>query len=96
MNRSYQELFDNLPASDALRQEIQRMTTYERTAGRASRLPRITAIAAVAAVLLAGTAFAANLFGVRDIFAAQWQKETGQEISVDQLLSGSNGSVFQQ
>lgn len=85
MNRPYKEMFDNLPASDRLRQEVLNMTTKERTTKRVSRLPKVTAIAAITAVLLVGTAFAANLFGIRDMFAVQWQEETGHEISVDQL-----------
>jgi len=85
MNRPYKEMFDNLPASDALRQEVLNMTKQERTTKKIPRLPKVTAIAVIAAVLLVGTAFATNLFGIRDIFAEQWQEETGNEISVDQL-----------
>ena len=84
MNRPYREMFDNLPASDALRQEVLNMTTKERTSKRVFRLPK-AAIAAITAVLLVGTAFAANLFSVRDLFAEKWQEETGNAISVDQL-----------
>lgn len=84
MNRPYRELFDQVTASDALRQEVKRMTTQKRT-GLKVRLPKAAAIAAVIAILLAGTAVAANLFGIQNWFAEQWREETGTAISVDQL-----------
>lgn len=85
MNRPYRELFETLPASDALRQEVRNMVTQDRAPRKFSRLPKGIAIAALTAALLAGTAFAANMFRIRDLFAQKWRAETGQEISVDQL-----------
>ena len=84
MNRPYLQLFDQLSASDTLKQEVQNMTRQERTAGKA-RLPKTAVIAAVMILLLAGTAVAAQLFGIRDWFSEQWREETGTAISMDQL-----------
>ena len=85
MNRPYRELFDNLSAPDRLRQEVWDLTTQERKARKAQFFPRKALIAAAVAAVLAATAVAANLGGVRDFFAAQWQQETGREISTNQL-----------
>lgn len=84
MNRPYRELFDQVSASDALRREVQMMTTREQTYKRI-RLTKTAVIAAVLALLLAGSAVAAQLFQIRDWFAERWQEETGTMISVDQL-----------
>ena len=81
----YVEMFSELHASDGLRQEVYEMITQDRTAQRTRKPTKLLLIAAIVAALLAGSAFAANLFGMRDLFAEQWQKETGRTISTDQL-----------
>lgn len=82
---TYQKMFDEIRASDRLKQEVQNMTNQKTNCVRGRSIPRVVLIAAIVVVLLAGTTLAANLFGIRDWFAEQWQEETGSTISTDQL-----------
>lgn len=86
MKNLYRETFDQVHASDALRKEVANMTKRERKP-LARRLPRTILVAAVLLVALTGTVLAAVGMPetLRGWFAQEWQEETGQDISQEQL-----------
>lgn len=84
MNDLYRKTFDEVHASEALRQEVLNMTKQEKAAVR-RQIPRMTLIAAIVALVLAGTALAAAVPGIRQWFSQQWTQQTGQPIHTDQL-----------
>lgn len=84
MRDLYRETFDEVHASEALRQEVFNMTKQERTAAK-RRIPRMLLIAAVIVLALAGTALAAAIPGIQGWFSRQWTEETGKAIEKDQM-----------
>lgn len=62
MEKKYQELFDQVHASPALRMEVLHMKERERTGRR--RMPAAALIAALLVAVLAGTALAAGAMGL--------------------------------
>lgn len=83
MNDLYRETFDEIHASEALRQEVLNMTKQEKAIVK-RQVPRMLLIAAIVVLVLAGTALAAAP-GIRQWFSRQWTQETGQPIHTDQL-----------
>ena len=83
MEKLYQEMFDEVRASDKLRQEVMNMTNTERTEKRRSHLPKAAVVAAVIAVMMTGTAlavavaFPGSLLGW---FEQQWQEISGSSM----------------
>lgn len=84
MNELYRKTFDEIHASAALRQEVMNMTKQEKTAAK-RQIPRMLLIAAVVVLVLAGTALAAAVPGIRQWFSQQWTQQTGRPIHTDQL-----------
>lgn len=84
MNDLYRKTFDEIHASEALRQEVLNMTRQEKAAVK-RQIPRILLIAAIVVLVLAGTALAAAAPGIRQWFSRQWTQETGRPIHTDQL-----------
>lgn len=84
MRDLYRETFDEIHASEALRQEVLNMTKQERTAAK-RQIPRMLLIAAVIVLALAGTAVAVSLSGMQSWFSREWTKETGKAIEKDQM-----------
>ena len=77
MRTNYQRAFDHVTASDRLKEEVRNMTKQEKRTVR-RQVPRALIAAALAALLLAGTALAAGVPGIRDWFRQYWQEATGQ------------------
>ena len=77
MRTNYQRAFDHVAASDRLKEEVRNMTKQEKRTVR-RQVPRALIAAALAAMLLAGTALAAGVPGIRDWFRQYWQEATGQ------------------
>ena len=87
MNSRYQEMFDEVRASDTLKQEVLRMQNQENGRRTRRRLPVAGLAAAVlAVVLVAGTALAVASPSLRDWFAWEWAERTGGNISENQAL----------
>ena len=84
MRDLYRETFDEIHASEALRQEVMNMTKQEKAVVR-RQIPRMVLIAAIVALVLAGTALAAAIPGIQEWFGQQWMKETGRPIHTDQM-----------
>lgn len=84
MNELYRKTFDEVHASEALRQEVLNMTKQEKAVVK-RQIPRVALIAAIVALALAGTALAAALPGIQQWFGQQWTKETGKAIEKDQM-----------
>lgn len=84
MNDLYRKTFDEVHASEALRQEVLNMTKQEKAVVR-RQVPRMVLIAAIVVLALAGTALAAALPGIQEWFSRQWTKETGKAIETDQM-----------
>lgn len=85
MKTAYQEMFDEVRASERLRREVWNMTKTERK--RQRRLPKAAVIAAALVLALTGTTLAA--VGVpgtfKGWFVQQWAEMSRQEISEEQL-----------
>ena len=64
MNDLYRKTFDEIHASDALRQEVLNMTKQERAMAK-RQIPRMVLIAAIVVLALAGTALAAAIAGIQ-------------------------------
>ena len=77
MRTNYQRAFDHVAASDRLKEEVRNMTRQEKRTVR-RQAPRALIAAALVALLLAGTALAAGVPGIRDWFRQYWQEATGQ------------------
>ncbi len=87
MKSRYQEMFDEVRASDTLKQEVLRMQNQENGRRTRRRLPVAGLAAAVlAVVLVAGTALAVASPSLRDWFAREWAERTGGNISENQAL----------
>lgn len=98
MEQKYRDMFDEVHASDRLQQEVQNMTKQERQEVR-RRISKTTLIAAIIAALLAGTALAASVPGVKLWFDRQWEETSGgkemaqeQERAIDSLTHSVNVS----
>ena len=87
MREQYRETFDEVHASDRLRQEVWNMTKEERAQPAKRRIPKAALIAAVLVLVLTGTALAAVGMPqtLRDWFAIEWQERTDSDISQEQL-----------
>ena len=87
MKSRYQEMFDQVRASDTLRTEVLQMRNQENGTRTRRRLPMAGLAAAVlAVVLVAGTALAVASPSLRDWFAREWAERTGGNISENQAL----------
>lgn len=84
MRDLYRETFDEIHASEALRQEVMNMTKQERAAVK-RQIPRMALLAAVIVLALAGTTLAVAFPGIQEWFGQQWTKETGKPIEKDQM-----------
>ena len=85
MENRYRDMFDEVRASDTLRQEVLHMREQNTSARR--RLPMGGLVAAaLAVVLLAGTALAVTSPTLRDWFARKWAEGTGGDISEGQAM----------
>lgn len=86
MRNIYRETFDQIHASEQLREEVANMTKQKRTAPR-HRISKVGLIAAVLLVVLGGTTLAAVGMPqtLRDWFALEWQERTDKDISLEQL-----------
>ncbi len=84
MNDLYRKTFDEIHASEALRQEVLNMTRQEKAAAK-RQVPRMLLIAAIVVLVLAGTALAAALPGIQEWFSQQWTAQTGRPIHTNQL-----------
>ena len=84
MRDLYRETFDEIHASEALRQEVLNMTKQEQAVVK-RQIPRMLLIAAVIVLVLAGTTLAVSLTGLPDWFGRQWTEETGKPIEKDQM-----------
>lgn len=86
MKTSYREMFDEVHASDRLKEEVMNMTKQERTQV-VKRVSMSFIVAAALAVILAGTALAA-VTGVpetlQEWFGQQWTEAGGGEMSKEQ------------
>lgn len=87
MKNLYQEVFDEVCASDTLKQEVWNMTRQQQKIPKRRRIPAAALIAAVLALALTGTVLAA--VGVpgslKDWFAQQWAEMSGEEMHEEQL-----------
>ena len=85
MKQAYRDLFDEVHASQRLKQEVLQMT--EREQKRSSRFPRGLMIAAAVLAVLAGTAVAAvgGPATLRDWFGRTWEESTGAPMAEEQL-----------
>lgn len=84
MRDQYRETFDEIHASEALRQEVLNMTKQEKAVMK-RQVPKMMLIAAVIILALAGTTLAASLTGLPDWFGQQWTEKTGKTIEKDQM-----------
>lgn len=84
MNDLYRKTFDEIHASEALRQEVLNMTKQERTAAK-RQIPRMLLIASIVILALAGTALAASLPRIQEWFSQQWTAQTGRPIHTDKM-----------
>lgn len=87
MREQYRETFDEVQASDRLRQEVWNMTQQERKTPGKRRIPRGILVAAVLVLALTGTTLAAVGMPqtLQDWFAMEWQERTETDISQEQL-----------
>ena len=87
MREQYRETFDEVQASDRLRQEVWNMTQQERKTPGKRRIPRGILVAAVLVLALTGTTLAAVGMPqtLQDWFAMEWQERTDSDISQEQL-----------
>ena len=86
MEKNYQAMFDQVQASDRLREEVSHMTMLEKTPQR-RRFPKAVLVAAVILALLAGSAIASvGMPGtLRGWFAREWEETTGAPMTEEQL-----------
>ena len=86
MRNIYRETFDQIHASEQLREEVMEMSKQERTTTANSRVPKATFIAAVLVLALAGTALAVVSPTLRGWFEQKWAEETGGQLTESQSL----------
>lgn len=86
MKNRYQEMFDEVRASERLRTEVLQMRKQDNQKMTRYRLPVAGLVTAVLAVVLAGTALAMVSPTLRGWFAREWAAQTGGEISESQAL----------
>lgn len=87
MKNLYRETFEEVHASDTLRQEVWSMTKQEQRAPKRRRVPASALIAAVLALALTGTALAAAGVpgSLKGWFIRQWAEISDGEMSEEQL-----------
>lgn len=85
MKQAYRDLFDEVHASQRLRQEVLQMTEQKQTPRR--HFPKRLLIAAAVLVVLASTAVAAvgGPSTLRDWFGRTWEESTGAPMAESQL-----------
>ena len=85
MEEKYKAMFDQVHASDRLREEVSQMKMRKQTPRR--RFPRAALIAAVLLIVLAGSAIASvGMPGtLRGWFAREWEESTGAPMTEEQL-----------
>ena len=86
MRNIYRETFDQIHASEQLREEVMEMSKQERTTTANRRVPKATFIAAVLVLALAGTALAVVSPTLRGWFEQKWAEETGGQMTESQSL----------
>ena len=86
MRNIYRETFDQIHASEQLREEVMEMSKQERTTTANRRVPKATFIAAVLVLALAGTALAVVSPTLRGWFEQKWAEETGGQMTESQFL----------
>lgn len=86
MRNIYRETFDQIHASEQLREEVMEMSKQERTTTANRRVPKATFIAAVLVLALAGTALAVVSPTLRGWFEQKWAEETGGQLTESQSL----------
>ena len=86
MRNIYRETFDQIHASEQLREEVMEMSKQERTTTANRRVPKATFIAAVLVLALAGTALAVVSPTLRGWFEQKWTEETGGQMTESQSL----------
>lgn len=88
MKNLYRETFDEVHASDTLRQEVWSMTKQEQNTPKRRRIPAAALAAAVLVLALTGTTLAASGFvpgSIKNWFIQQWAETSGGEgISAEQ------------
>ena len=88
MDKRYQEMLDEVRASDKLRQEVMNMTNMERTEKKRRYLPKAAMVAAAIAVMMTGTVLAAAVFFPGSLlgwFEQQWQEISGSSMPEAQV-----------
>lgn len=86
MRNIYRETFDQIHASEQLREEVLRMTKQEHITTVKRRIPKTALIAAALALVLAGTALAVASPTLREWFEKKWAEETGSQLKESQSL----------
>ena len=86
MRNIYRETFDQIHASEQLREEVMEMSKQERTTTANRRVSKATFIAAVLVLALAGTALAVASPTLRGWFEQKWAEETGSQLTESQSL----------
>ena len=86
MRNIYRETFDQIRASEQLREEVRKMTKQEHITTVKRRIPKTALIAAALALVLAGTALAVASPTLREWFEQKWAEETGSQLKESQSL----------
>lgn len=86
MRNIYRETFDQIRASEQLREEVRKMTKQEHITTVKRRIPKTALIAAALALVLAGTALAVASPTLRGWFEQKWAEETGGQMTESQSL----------
>ena len=86
MRNIYRETFEQIHASERLREEVMEMSKHEYTTTAKRRAPKATFIAAALVLALAGTALAVASPTLRGWFEQKWAEETGGQMSESQSL----------
>ena len=86
MRNIYRETFDQIHASEQLREEVLKMTKQEHITTVKRRIPKTALIAAALALVLAGTALAVASPTLREWFEQKWAEETGSQLTESQSL----------
>ena len=86
MRNIYRETFDQIRASEQLREEVLKMTKQEHITTVKRRIPKTVLIAAALALVLAGTALAVASPTLREWFEKKWAEETSSQLKESQSL----------